>query len=236
MTKLNLNKGVRKRLRLLNNREKCEFLAHFPTDGITQKQLAGAGVFSQNRSVVHYHLRPYRGGFLQVAEKADVEGFKPMFLTLKGEDLQKVARYMILVNEELNGRADQKIDYLCMFLEKGDPGKLIEVFDKVYNNGVSKVVDFHRFSRDRAVDKMVGRLEEFGLVDVVMMDETDRNRRYVDRTERGELVFDFLVLQVVNHLNNKKNSEVIGYLTQSNRWENYVADHGNGWLEKVTNP
>lgn len=233
VTTINLTEKVEGYFKGLNTREKCEFLAYFPESGITQKELASAGVFSTNRSVVHYNLKPYRRKFLWVAEKADAEKYKPIFLTSDGKDLRYVSRFMILVNEDLNTDLNPKTDFLGLFLEKGSPKRLLEIFNRIYSNGLSRVCDLYRFLRDRDTKKLVKRLESFGLVETIA-EKTDRLRQYVDKTELGEYFGQFFILPIIDHINNgNKSSGLVAFLENGNRWEIHTQENGQGWLDKV---
>ena len=88
MVRVTLDGRVEHCIKLLNSSQKCNFLAYFPEEGVTLTDLASAELFSPNKSVIHYHLKPYRSSF--DSKKKEGSCFKTMILNEYGQDLQKI--------------------------------------------------------------------------------------------------------------------------------------------------
>jgi len=215
----------------LNSHRKCEFLAFFPEEGVTLTELANAEVFSSNKSVVHYYLKSYRS-FLDF-QKKDNSCFKLMTLNEEGQELQRMARYLILMNNESNKSKRKKFDYLNIFLEKGNPGRMLQVISKVYFNGTRMLRDIIRFERDRDTRKLVMRLDDFGLVKTKIVQEK-RKQTHIYKTELGQTYFYRFLFPVADYITKScepVNCELYRYVAK--HWEAYVEKNGNGWNERA---
>ncbi|MCK4589608.1 MAG: hypothetical protein KAT77_04135 [Nanoarchaeota archaeon] len=232
MVRVTLDGRVEHCFRLLNSRRKCEFLGFFPEEGATQSDLTEAEIFNSNKSVVHYYLEPYRS-FFNFERKEDDFHFKLMTLNESGQDLQKITRYMILIDYELNEKKRNKIDYLTIFLERGNPKRMLQVISKIYFNGARTVNTLSRFRGDRNTKKLVERLEDFGLVKTRVVQER-RKQTYINHTALGQKYFYRLFLPVIEYITascEPVNCELYQYVVK--HWDTFVNKKGNGWADKL---
>jgi len=223
MSKSNtLEERIYDQLRLVNSRRKCEFLAFFPQRGTTQKELAEEGFFSNNRSVVYYYSKKYIG-FIQKQEKADDEGYKLMWLTSEGENLQKVARYMLITGDEINNTLGTDVDYLDLFFEKGNPQELVRAITSIYEGGATRQSALYRVNRDKNTQKMVDRLEEFGLIKTHLGGKGRAKKRSIEKTEAGQMYYTMLLEPTLDFI--KAGYELGKHklaLDVLHRWDSYV--------------
>ena len=183
---------VSSKVRLLNSRRKCEFMASFPEWGSPLKELAERGAFgTSNRSVVHYYLINYDGVFRK--DPADNENCKPIRMTEHGRIMKIAARAMVSQAVMLQSDLRVGTDYLSVFFEKSDPANMLMVMEAVFENGVAKQSDIYRRQRDKDTVKMVARLEGFGLVQT-RREGAGRSRRVtVKPTEAGTLYYSKII-------------------------------------------
>jgi len=218
--------------KLLKNRKKCEFLAHFPEEGAVQKDLIEAKVFGDvNQNVVNHHVSNY-SSFLNIYGKQG--SFKNLVLNEDGKDLQQMARYMILMNEEINQEYGSEIDYLDIFPVRAKPRKTLETLKKIYSNGAMTMDELFGKEWCTTSLKMIRRLESLKLVktDIVAL---NRQQRYVYKTKQGYAVYHKLLAKVFDCITatcEKSNSELYKYM-QNNCWEDYVQKNGNGWAGRL---
>lgn len=208
--------------KLLNTREKVEFTAFFPNEGTTQDKLAAKGVFSQNRSVVHYYMDMY-AEFIRMLPR-DAEQYKMMVLNAKGLSLQRIARHMIIANDNIVERVGSDKDYLNLFFEKADPRRMLEIIVSIYDRGIDDLSSLFRRVRDRDTRKMVDRLEEYGLIKRSYKKRGSRVRRVLHKTKEGLLYYEMLLKPALEFLNlrgiSKKRSSAARNV--ANNWDHYL--------------
>lgn len=218
--------------KLLKNRKKCEFLAYFPEEGATQKDLIKAKVFGKvNQNVVSYHTLNY-AHFLNISGKRG--SYKTMVLNEEGKDLQQMARYMILVNEEINREFDSEIDYLDIFPVRAKPRKTLETLKKIYSNGALTMDGLFGKEWCTTSLKLVRRLEALSLVETTL-ESFDRWQRRVKKTQTGYAVYHRLLATVFDCITatcEKTNCGLYKYM-QNGHWDDYVQKNGNGWADRI---
>lgn len=232
VTRLTLDDRVEHDFRLFNSSKKCEFLAFFPEEGITLTELTQAEVFSSNKSVVNYYLKSYQH-FLDSQRKDSSSCYKLMTLNEEGQELQRMARYLVLINHELNKSKRIKTNYLNVFLEKGNPMRMLQIISKIYFNGTRTVSDLIRFERDRDTKKLVERLTDFGLVKTEVVQEK-RKQTYIHKTKSGQKYFYRFLFPVVGYITatcERVNCELYQHVAK--HWDEFVKKNGNGWTDKL---
>ena len=217
------------------NRMKCEFLAHFPDEGVAQSELIKKKVFGvKTKSGVSEHLSSFRHCLEDVLGGCNNRA-KILSLNEEGKELQGVARYMLIMNEELNEKFEASVDFLSIFYEKANPMKMIKTLTKIYFNGQSRMQDLFGAKWNCWDLNHVKHLEYFGLVKIESEIFHGKTHTCVTKTELGNNFYYKLLLPVIETITatcEKLNCELHKYMMDGH-WENYVKKNGDGWSEKV---
>lgn len=218
--------------KLLKNRKKCEFLAHFPEEGVTQRDLIEAKVFGNvNQNVVSHHISNYKSFFDVLGKQG---GFKKLYLNNDGKDLQQIARYMILMNEEINQEFGSDVDYLDIFPIRAKPRKTLETLRRLYSNGALTMGELFGDKWDKSSLKLVKKLESLDLVNTEKI-SLNRWQRGVYKTKIGYVVYHKLFAEVFDCITStceKSNCSLYKYM-QNGHWQDYIQKKGNNWVDRL---
>gem|GEM_PF-4582097 len=217
---------------------KCEFLAHFPDQGVAQSELIKKRVFGvKTKSGVSEHLSSFRYCLEDILGGCNKRA-KTLSLNEEGKEMQNIARYMLIINDELNEEFGTSVDFLNILYEKVDPMKMIKTLTKIYFSGLSKMQDLFGVTWNHWDLRHVRRLESFGLVQIDSRIYQGKKHTCVIKTDLGNKFYYKLLLPVIETVTatcEKSNCELHKYM-MNGHWENYVQKNGGSWSEKVKRP